>query len=376
MEKESQLENLNLLYSQLLQQSAIPAPSGNGLSFIKKKVKGHIYWYLQVNIGNRQTQRYIGPDSPETQDKIELEKKLWKEAQPDIQKRKQLVAMLQAGGVWFVSHNEARVFELMERLGFFIVGGVLLGTYAFNLYQNMLNVRWPIRTANTPNEMDKKRELHHLKMGISNQEVNLKEAVFHSGYGFFEVRTFKTKETLTTYRFLAQEIQVEILTHQTEANLNQPLYLKSLNTFATPVKYLDFLLDEIQPAVMVARSGIRVNVPSPGRYALYQLVVSQQQDAALPLKANNALEQAEQLLSLLIEKKTETLLSAFNAAKARPDNFYSQMLRGIQHLPEGLQHKLRLNFFQNELNRTELNRTEQNRTEQNKTEQNNVIFLG
>ncbi len=365
MEKESQTNNLDLLYSQLLQQSAIPAPSGNGLSFIKKKVKGHIYWYLQVNIGNRQTQRYIGPESPETQDKIEFEKRLWFDAQADIKKRKQLVAMLQAGGVWFVSHNEARVFELMERLGFFLVGGVLLGTYAFNLYQNLLNVRWPIRTANTTNEMDKKLTVHYLKMGISNQEVNLKEAVFHSGYGFFEVRTFKTKETLTTYRFLAQEIQVEILIHQTEANSKEPVYLKSLNTFATPVKYLDFLLDEIQPAVMVARSGIRVNVPSPGRYALYQLVVSQQEsDAALPLKANNAFEQAEQLLSLLIEKKTDTLLSAFNAAKARKDNFYSQMLRGIQHLPEGLQHKLRLNFFQNEQNRVEQNRVEQ--VEQNR----------
>jgi hypothetical protein len=352
MEKESHINNLNLLYSQLLQQSAIPAPSGNGLSFIKKKVKGHIYWYLQVNIGNRQTQRYIGPESPETQDKIEFEKRLWKEAEAEVKKRKQLVAMLQAGGVWFVSHNEARVFELMERLGFFLVGGVLLGNYAFNLYQNMLNVRWPIRTVNRPNE-NNKLVVHDLKMGISNQEFNLKEAVFHSGYGFFEVRTFRTKQTVTIYRFLAQEIHVEILTHLMEANSNQPVYLQSLNTFASPVKYLDFLLDDIQPAVIVARSGIRVNVPSPARYALYQLVLSQQQqETPSPLQSNNALEQAEQLLSLLIEQKTEMLLSAVHAAKERKDNFYSQMLRGIQHLPEGLQHKLRLNFFQNEQNRT------------------------
>ncbi len=48
--------------------------------------------------------------------------------------------MLIAGGAATVSAVEARVFELLERTGVFVVGGVLVGSHAFGLYANMLGV--------------------------------------------------------------------------------------------------------------------------------------------------------------------------------------------------------------------------------------------
>jgi hypothetical protein len=167
---EMQLDSTHLLYSELLQQCEIAAPNGNGLSFVKKTIKGHIYWYLQTKIGNRQTQRYIGADSSETRTKIEHEKQLWANAKPEIKKRQKLVAMLQAGGAFVVSHNEARVLEFLERLGVFLAGGVLVGSHAFNLYQNMLGIRWRTQTTKT-RDIDRADD-SRLKIGIYTERTS------------------------------------------------------------------------------------------------------------------------------------------------------------------------------------------------------------
>ena len=46
------------LYADLLQEVlSATSPSGRGLSFTRKTIKGRIYWYLSVAVGNRQIGR-------------------------------------------------------------------------------------------------------------------------------------------------------------------------------------------------------------------------------------------------------------------------------------------------------------------------------
>ena len=57
-------ESTRLLYSQLLSQCLHgAAPSGRGLSFVSKQIKGAKHWYLQLTVGSRKTQHYLGPET-------------------------------------------------------------------------------------------------------------------------------------------------------------------------------------------------------------------------------------------------------------------------------------------------------------------------
>lgn len=59
-------ESTRLLYAQLLSECLHgAAPSGRGLSFVSKRIKGGTHWYLQLTVGSRKSQHYLGPDTDE-----------------------------------------------------------------------------------------------------------------------------------------------------------------------------------------------------------------------------------------------------------------------------------------------------------------------
>jgi hypothetical protein len=168
----------------------------------------------------------------------------------------------------------------------------------------------------------------------------LREALLNSGMGFFEIPSLNTREPATAFRLRGKELKVDLLTPMIGKPSNKSIFLKSLNVSATPLRFLEFLLEDVQPAVVVARAGILLNIPSPARYALHKLVISQRREAGKHLKSKKDIGQAEQLLSILIEERPGDILLAFEAAKSRADKFYQQLRKGISLLPVSLQERL------------------------------------
>ncbi|MCP4695347.1 MAG: hypothetical protein GY862_00655, partial [Gammaproteobacteria bacterium] len=250
MDLEYLTESTCLLYAELLQQCCRAAPSGQGISFVRKKRRDKTYWYIQCSIGNKKSQYYLGPDSPELRDKIAAEKQLWKTVLPELKKRQKLVAMLNAGGVYTVTANEARVLLLMERIGVFLAGGVLVGSHAFKLYENMLGVRWEAQAVKTF-DIDVADDNRRLAIGMTNKPVNLGEALLQSNMGFFEVPALDRKHPSSSFFVRGQQLQVDVLTPmpKNKPPSSKPIYLNSLNTPATPLIFLDFVLEDVQPAV-------------------------------------------------------------------------------------------------------------------------------
>jgi hypothetical protein len=327
VEIERLLESTNLLYSELLQQCE-HAPSGHGISFVTKKIKGKTYWYIQNMIGAQKTQYYLGADSPELREKIADEKRLWLEAKPETKKRQKLVAMLATGGALCVENGEARVLELMERIGVFLVGGVLVGSHAFKLYGNMLGVRWHSEAART---LDVAND-YRLTVGVKNQAIDLKNALLQSGMGIFEIPALNRKHPSTSFSVQGRQLKVDILTPLIGAPVENPIYLNSLKTYATPIIFLDFLLEDVQSAVVIAKSGILVNIPAPARYALHKLVINQRRPAVMQTKARKDILQAEQILSVLIEERPGDILLALEATASQPKKFRQQLRQGIEKL--------------------------------------------
>ena len=324
-------ESTRLLYTQLLSQCLHgAAPSGRGLSFVAKRIKGGKHWYLQLSIGSRKTQHYLGPDTDAVRALIEKEKSLWATAAPDLRARENLVSMLVSGGAHTMSAVEARLFELLERAGVFLAGGVLVGSHAFAVYGNMLGVKWASETTRTQ-DIDI-AAAYRLLIGMPDRQVNLRQALMESGLGFIEVPSLDRKSPSTRFRIKGTHLSVDILTPMLGRPTSKPVHLASLDTYAEPVRFLDYLLADAQPAVLVARAGILVNVPAPARYALHKLVTSERRIAAFQTKTKKDAYQAEQLISALLRDRPGDLRRAWQAAAEQPGKFMQQLRAGRARL--------------------------------------------
>ena len=84
------------------------------------------------------------------------------------------------------------------------------------------------------------------------------------------------------------------------------------------------------------RSGLFVNVPHPARFALHKLVVSRRRPVAQQIKARKDVQQATELLNVLLEDRPGDIWIALEAAQSMPDKFLSQLSKGIEQLPDDL----------------------------------------
>jgi hypothetical protein len=325
-------ESTRLLYSQLLSQCLqSTAPSGRGLSFVSKRIKGGKHWYLQLTVGSQKTQHYVGPDTDEVRHLIQSEKARWTSAAPDLAIREQLVSMLTSGGAYTASGVDARVFELLERVGVFLAKGAIVGSHAYALYGNLLGVRWDSETTRTQDiDVDTER---HVVIGIANRKINLRQAIIDSELGFIEIPALNRKAPSTKFRIRGQQLSVDILTPMLGRTSARPILIPALDIYAEPVRFLDYLLVDMQPAVLVARAGLLVNVPAPARFALHKLVTSQRRVAAFQSKTHKDLAQANQLLRLLARDRPGDLRRAWQAAGKQPGKFMQQLRAGMKRLP-------------------------------------------
>ena len=72
----------------------------------------------------------------------------------------------------------------------------------------------------------------------------------------------------------ASGLRVDFLTPNRGRHTEQPRKLPALGTDAQPLRFLDFLIRDPEPAVLLHGGGILVSVPAPQRYALHKLIVA------------------------------------------------------------------------------------------------------
>ena len=333
-------ESTRLLYTQLLSECARgAAPSRRGLSFVSKKIGKGKHWYLQLTVGSRKTQHYLGPDSDEIRNRIAAEKARWEQAAPDIAERRKLVSMLISGGAHTASPEEARVLEVLERTGVFVAGGALVGSHAFAVYGNMLGVRWASEVTKTQ-DVDIAPD-YRIPIAIADKKANLRQALMDAGMGFFEVPALDRKSPSTRFKIKGRQFSVDILTPMLGKTSTKPVPLSVLDVYAEPVRFLDYLLDDVQPAVVVAKAGMMVNVPAPARYALHKLVIAQRRAATIQTKALKDIGQAEQLVAVLLQDRPGDLVRAWKAASKQPAKFMTQLKQGMKKLPPATQSGLK-----------------------------------
>ena len=316
--------SLLVQYSELMQNCVQPVSGGSNLSFKSKKINGKRYWYLYISIGKTRREHYLGEESTELLDRIDDEKALWQSNVDDRELRTRLVNMLIGGDMSALSNDEGKVLTLLERNGVFLAGAALVGTLAFRAYANMLGVLWRsgIGTQDVDLAVDNQ---YLLALPRPKEPVNLGQLILDSGMGFVEVPTLNRREPSTSFRIHNRDFRVDVLAPMRGRETTRPVKLDQFGTYATPLRHLDYLLEDIQPAVLLYGHGIMINVPAPGRFAVHKCAISQIRGSGSAAKIRKDLSQAEQVFQTLLELRPTDITLALRAAaekgKALEDKF-------------------------------------------------------
>lgn len=293
-----------------------------------------------ISIGKTRRENYLGEESTELLDRIENEKTLWQSNVDDRDLRSRLVNMLIGGGMSALSKDEGKILALLERNGVFLAGAALVGTLAFRAYSNMLGVEWHSE-AGTQDVGIASDNRYLLAMPRPKMPVNLGQLILDSGMGFIEVPTLNPKQPSTSFRIRNRDFRVDVLAPMRGRETTRPVKLEPFGTYATPLRHLDYLLEDIQPAVLFYEHGIMINVPAPGRFALHKCAVSQKRGSGSAGKIRKDLSQAEQVFEALLDLRPADISVALRAAEKRAAPFPSNMEAGLDRIDASIAAEVR-----------------------------------
>ena len=332
MDPAERLPNSVLVqYSELLQNCVRPCSDGSNLSFKSKNIRGKRYWYLYISLGSTRREHYLGEETTELLDRIDDEKALWESDDDDRELRRRLVDMLIAGGMSAPSRDEGKILALLERSGLFLAGAALVGTVAFRAYGNMLGVVWPeaVGTQDVDIAADNR---FTLALPRQRSAINLGQLVLDSGLGFVEVPALDRRHPSTSFKIRNRDFRVDVLAPMRGRETRRPIKLDAFQTFATPLRELDYVLEDVQAAVLLHGHGILINVPAPGRFAVHKCVASQRREAAFATKAQKDIVQAEQVFRALLELRPIEITRALQAADLRSRSFLHDFNAGLDRI--------------------------------------------
>jgi hypothetical protein len=285
-------------------------------AFVTKTIKGHAYYYFQYSSpGSAVRQVYLGRKSDALDGMIERFTNEREAASQDREAIVRIAAVVRAGGAGLTDAASARVLSALAEAGVFRLGGVLVGTQAFLVLGNVLGVRWTGAHARTE-DVDI-ASAKNLEVAVPDVRADVPAALESLAMGFVPVPGLSPKTASTSFKVRGRGLRVDLVTPTASKRTTGPVLIPRFNAAATPLQFLDFVLEDAQPAALVDRGGVLVMVPSPARFALHKLLVAGARPSALQTKVEKDLVQAAMLIDLLEEDRPGDLRLAWQSARGR-----------------------------------------------------------
>ncbi len=292
-------------------------------TFARKHVKGRVYWYYQfMDVSGSRRQVYVGPENERVLALIE------RRAQGGPAEALQALAQsaLALGNAPLLPRH----FKVVQRLadyGFFQAGGVLVGTHAFLALGNMLGVRW--RDGERTQDVDFAHAGKALTIALpADVQVNAHAALESLQMGLLPIEHADGGTGATYLDPKDPEFQIDFLTPMHRGG-SEPFQHPQLGVKLQPLKFMEYLLQDVQQAAVLAGGGVCVvNVPSPARYALHKLIVAGERPASRIAKSNKDVQQAAAVLSVLLEQAPWQLQDAWRDLVERGPGWRSRVERG------------------------------------------------
>jgi hypothetical protein len=295
-------------------------------TFIAKTVKDRRYWYFQAGAGESRTQRYVGPETPELLERIAHHREL----RDDIRERRALVSILvRSFGLPRPIPEIGNIISALARAGVFRLRGVLVGTVAFQTYQSMLGVRLPTASVQTGDV-----DIAQFKTGsvaVEDSTPPILDVLREVDKTFRPIPHIVDGRRVTSYTAKGG-IRVDFLTPNEGRETGKPQLLPALQTDAQPLRFLDYLIYEPEPAIILHDAGIYVHVPAPARFAVHKLILSRRRREGAG-KRDKDIQQAEALLRVLTETRPHDLKQAWDEARARGPRWRQLLDEGLSEVP-------------------------------------------
>lgn len=304
-----------------------------------RKRGGRTYWYDRYRIGTETRERYLGEDSPALQERLAEHEALRKEGDSRRRKRARLVRLLRSERFLGLDGTTGSLVRAMARAGVFRLGGVLIGTQAFRIYEGELGLRLSFDQTAVTEDIDI-ASFERLSLALGDRvETELPE-VFRDLS--FEAVPGLDRGEAWRWRQSQGDLLVEFLTpsFSEDEGLRQ---LAALGVSARALHYLNYLIAEPIQAAAVYREGVLVQVPRPERFALHKLIVADRRVRGSDhLKSRKDRMQADLLIAILSEDRPEDLAEAYEDALRRGPGWRKRIGNSLAHLPEAKERLSRL----------------------------------
>ena len=311
---------------QLLHDDTVAAILGTPT---KRNVNGRDYWYDRTRIGTGIRERYLGEDSPEMRARIERHREIAQRARERRRECGRLVRILRAEGLRGSGDDTGPLLAALAKSGVFRLGGTLVGTNAYRLYEGELGVRFPLDEAAMTRDIDV-AQFEKLSIALGDQvDPKLEEA-----FAPLKFEPVPGLEPGKTWRWVqGGGLSVEFLTPAFRSEEIRSLPAMGVNAMA--LRHLDYLIAEPIHAAVIYRSGILVQVPRPERYAIHKLIVADRRRAGVDAdKAQKDRRQAGFLIDILAEDRPGDLLDAYEDALDRGPKWRQRIEASLGRMPK------------------------------------------
>lgn len=295
----------------------------------RKTIGQRVYLYDRFRSGTRVVSRYIGEATPETEARIARALELKAQAADRRAAQMRLVRILRAEGYQSLDSQMGSLVTALSRIGVFRLGGTLVGTIAFRLYEGDLGVRPGTDLMAMTGDIDI-ASFERLSLALGDQVTEsvggvLSELSFAPVPSLDNARVWK-------WRDAAGETLVEFLTPAFgEEGIRD---LPALGVSAQALHYLNYLIAEPIQAVALYRSGVLVQIPRPERFAIHKLIVAdRRRDGPDSLKARKDRAQAAFLINALAEERPDELAEAWEEARAKGPRWRARIDSTLARLP-------------------------------------------
>jgi hypothetical protein len=292
---------------------------------------GRVYWYDSYRVGSDVRKRYIGEDSEELRARIAAYETLKSATEARRKNRTRLVRLLRAEGFLSLDAATGGLLSALAASGVFRLGGTVVGTHAFRLYEGELGVRMGVDMAAQTDDIDI-ASFTRLSLALEDTaapplETVFKDLAFAPQPSVLKGRAWRWKQS-------RGDTLVEFLTPSFDEKEGlQPL--SALGVDAQALHHLNFLIAEPIKAAINYRSGVLVQIPQPERFAVHKLIVASRRRAGVDaLKSEKDRRQAAFLIDVLAEDRPDELKDAMEDAKSRGPKWRERISTTLARMPK------------------------------------------
>ncbi|MCC7047539.1 MAG: hypothetical protein IT562_12580 [Alphaproteobacteria bacterium] len=312
------------VYAELLDR-CLSADFGEAFSesgtFVSKEIRGRRYWYFQES--GTKKQRYVGPENAALLERISRHRQI---KGSEHERRALVSTLVRSANLPRPLPEIGSALAAMAGAGVFRLRGVLVGTVAFQTYSASLGVRLPPSAMGTL-DIDIAQD-RNVSIAVNDSVQGLLDALRGADPTFHAVPPKPGSDGSWAYKTGKGDIRVEFLTPNRGRDSDAAVHLPALDTYAQQLRFLDYLIRDSQPAVVLHGAGVLVNVPAPERYCFHKLIVARRR-SALSGKIGKDIEQAQSLLLVLARSRPDDLRNAWSEVEGRGAKWRRLVLEGL-----------------------------------------------